>query len=127
MKLREFENRFPDKNILGAVLDLKDLGYSTKALKFYSGGQVWLIDESTYPSGKIIIEDMLLDDLLNTEVIKWVNRPSPLMEGDKVMFTDGHTEIVTKVKEGSGSPYPIVTDKSQHKWSEITVVIKKEA
>lgn len=126
MKLREYENRFSDHNILGAVLDLKNLGYNTKALKMYSGEQVWLIDESTYPSGKIIIEDIPVNDLLDSEVIKFINRPSPLMEGDYVMFTDGHKEKVTRVKEGNASPYPIVTEKSQYKWNEISMVIKKD-
>lgn len=124
MKLREYENRFPDKNIIGAVLDLNKLGYNTKVLKLYIDGIAWLIDESTYPSGKIIFVNIPLEELLNSEVIKFINRPSPLMEGDSVMFADGHREEVTRVKEGDGSPYPIVTNKSQYKWNEITMIIK---
>lgn len=110
--------------MIGAVLDLQKLGYNTKVLKMYSGGHAWLIDEATYPSGEIILVNIPVEDLLNTEVTKWINRTSPLMEGDNVMFSDGHKEIVTKVKEGDGSPYPIVTEKSQYRWDEITLVIK---
>ena len=125
MKLREYNNRFPDRNILGAIMYFPEHMSEPKALRYFSGKDTaWFVDPKTYPNGKIIIAQISIDELINTEVIGWVAFKNPLMDGDFV-YVNGKKERVERVKEGDGSPYPIVTNKSQYNWSEVTLIIKE--
>ena len=96
-----------------------------KALRYVSGKDtVWFTDPKTYPSGEIIIAQISMNELINSEVIGWVAFKNPLMDGDYV-WINGKKERVERVKEGDGSPYPIVTKHGQYRWSEVTLIIKE--
>ena len=123
--LREYENRFPDKNIKGAILSFPELPYPM-ALVNYSRNMGWFVDKEDYPGGTVkLVTFKSPYELLNTEVIGWVAGKSPLMEGMFIWLEGGKSEKVTRVKEGDGSPYPIVTEKSQYKWSEVKMIEKR--
>src|SRR3990172_4810690 len=115
MKLREFGNRFQDGHITGAVIYFPEQGREL-VLRFYSGGLAWFMQPDDYltGSGKIIMLEMSVETLLNQEVIRWLLK-NPLMEGDKIYLrtaaldTEFRVETITHIKEGNGSPYPIVT------------------
>lgn len=127
MKLREYENRFQDGNLTGAVINVS--GYGELVIRMYSPNLAWFMYPSDYKqgSGKIILVEMASEKLLNSEVIYYINK-TPLMEGDRVYIEgDGRLTIVTHIKEGDGSPYPIVTDRGQYEWGEIRGIGKKES
>ena len=128
MQLREYSNRFPDKSISGAVLSLPDLPYPM-ALTNYSGGMAWFSDPDTWPGGKLKLIPIDAEELLSVKVQRWAGNKVPLMEGDFVWVGD-HQEKVKFIKEGDGSPFPIVTEhegrQRQYKWSEISAVSKAE-
>ena len=125
MKLREYVNRFKDGNLIGAILYIQNEMAYPMVLKMVSKGCAWFMDKEAYPSGEIKIIEIEPNSLLDLPVLGWVNRIiEPLMEGDYIHFVDKDKERVTKIKEGDGSPFPIVTESGQYRWSEIIMVSK---
>ena len=125
MKLREYENRFRDGKISGAIMYIP--GYMTKpmAFRYYSGNYAWFVDIETYPGGKMTLVEMSANELLNMEVIDYVIPKNPLMEGDYV-YIGKEKQRVERIKEGDGSPYPIITEQGQYRWDEIKMVVRNQ-
>ena len=126
MKLREYENRFSTGNIMGAIMYIEGKMSEPLALRMFSGEDVaWFTNKNTYPAGKIIMVRIDSNDLLDSEVTGFVAGLYPLMEGDVICLQDNVEEVVTRVKEGNGSPYPIVTKNGQYSWKDVLKVKKK--
>ena len=135
MKLREYENRFPDGTILGAIMYMPNHMAHPMALRYFSKSLAWFVDKATYPGGAILLIEIGSYDLLNTKVSGWVNNKRPLMEGDWIWLKDpvsrvNRKEKVIRIKEGNRSPYPIVTateyGEKQYKWSEVLMVSNED-
>ncbi len=75
-----------------------------------------------YDRKNIIVVDMDVDTLLNSEVFGFADPKVVIYNGDTLQFADGRDEVVEHVKEGDGSPYPIVTKEGQYKWEEFTMI-----
>ena len=118
MKLREFANRTQSGNLIGAICmvpqygkgELVSFSHETAFFKFVEG------------SNNVLPVEITGQELLDLEVIKF---PEPwLKEGDILYFNENRKEKVIRVKEGDGSPYPIVTEYGQYKWGEFKGVLR---
>jgi len=122
MMLREFENRFRDKNITGAIMFIQNEMYEPMVLTYFRGNNcAWFMKKNEYPSGRVKIIKILNYDLLNQNVLGWVNK-SPLMENDLIYLKNNKKEKVVRIKEGNASPFPIVTNSGQYAWDEIVMI-----
>lgn len=128
MKLREYANRFPGGNIWGAIIYIPGQMSRPMALVMYSGqpaeGIAWFSNVDQYPDGQMTLILTSSEDLLNMEVSGFARPCQPLMEGDYIWVAD-RRERVIRVKEGNGSPYPIITARGQYKWTEIKMISKE--
>src|SRR3990172_1633709 len=118
MKLREFGNRFQDGHITGAVIYFPEQGREL-ALRYYSEGLAWFMQPDDYltGSGKLIMLEMSVETLMKGDKIYL--RTAASIPGNPLLDTELRVETITHIKEGDGSPYPIVTANGQYKWDEI--------